>query len=48
MLLKITLLIGLIIIFILFIFCMLAIALSDTETYKAIDRKIANKIKGRN
>ena len=31
-------------ILILFILCMMAITLSDTETFKAIDRKIANKI----
>ena len=38
------------IIFILFIICVMAITLSDTETFKAIDRKIANKInrKGKN
>lgn len=35
---------ALLIIFILFIICMMTIALSDTETFKAIDRKIANKI----
>ena len=32
------------IIFILFVFCIITITLSDTETFKAIDRKIANKI----
>ena len=32
------------IIFILFIVCIMTITLSDTETFKAIDRKIANKI----
>lgn len=31
-------------ILILFILCMMAITLSDTETFKVIDRKIANKI----
>ena len=33
------------IIMILFLLCITAITLSDTETFKAIDRKIANKIK---
>ena len=32
------------IIFILFIICIMTITLSDTETFKAIDRKIADKI----
>ena len=32
------------IIFILFIVCVMTITLSDTETFKAIDRRIANKI----
>jgi phosphotransferase system glucose/maltose/N-acetylglucosamine-specific IIC component len=32
------------IIFILFVICIMTITLSDTETFKAIDRKIANKI----
>ena len=36
--------ITLCIIFILFIICMMTITLSDTETFKAIDRKIADKI----
>ena len=35
------------IIFILFIVCIMTITLSDTETFKAIDRKIANKINGK-
>ena len=34
----------LLIIFILFIICIMTITLSDTETFKAIDRKIANRI----
>ena len=32
------------IIFILFVVCIITITLSDTETFKAIDRKIANRI----
>jgi len=36
--------ITLCIIFILFVVCIITITLSDTETFKAIDRKIANKI----
>ena len=36
--------ISLSIIFIIFIICIMTITLSDTETFKAIDRKIANKI----
>lgn len=36
--------ISLCIIFILFIVCIMTITLSDTETFKAIDRKIANRI----
>ena len=32
------------IIFILFVICIITITLSDTETFKAIDRKIADKI----
>ena len=32
------------IIFILFIVCIMTITLSDTETFKAIDRKIADRI----
>ena len=36
--------VSLCIIFILFIVCIMTITLSDTETFKAIDRKIANKI----
>ena len=35
------------IIFILFIVCIMTITLSDTETFKVIDRKIANKINGK-
>lgn len=37
----------LLIVFILFVVCIMAITLSDTETFKAIDRKIANKINGK-
>ena len=36
--------VSLCIIFILFIVCVMTITLSDTETFKAIDRRIANKI----
>ena len=32
------------IMFTLFIVCIMTITLSDTETFKAIDRKIANRI----
>lgn len=35
------------IIFILFIACIMIITLSDTETFRAIDRKIANRIEKR-
>lgn len=38
------LIILLVVIMILFILCITLITLSDTETFKAIDRKIANKI----
>lgn len=34
----------LLIVFILFVICIMTITLSDTETFKAIDRKIADKI----
>ena len=34
----------LLIVFILFIICIMTLTLSDTETFKAIDRKIANRI----
>ena len=37
----------LLIVFILFVVCIMTITLSDTETFKAIDRKIANKINGK-
>jgi len=37
----------LLIVFILFVICIMTITLSDTETFKAIDRKIANKINGK-
>ena len=36
--------ISLCIIFIVFIICIMTITLSDTETFKAIDKRIANKI----
>ena len=36
--------VALLIIFVLFIICIITITLSDTETFKAIDRKIAEKI----
>ena len=36
--------IFLLIILIVFIICVMTITLSDTETFKAIDRKIAEKI----
>ena len=39
--------IFLLIVFILFVVCVIVITLSDTETFKAIDRKIANKINGK-
>ena len=38
------LIILLVIIMIMFLLCITLITLSDTETFKAIDRKIANKI----
>ena len=41
------LIISLAIIMILFLLCITSISLSDTETFKAIDRKIANKIEKR-
>ena len=34
----------LLIVFILFVICIMTMTLSDTETFKAIDRKIANRI----
>ena len=37
-------LIFLVMILIVFIVCVMTITLSDTETFKAIDRKIADKI----
>ena len=37
-------LIFLVMILIVFIVCVMAITLSDTEAFKAIDRKIADKI----
>ena len=37
-------LIFLVMILIVFIVCVMAITLSDTETFKVIDRKIADKI----
>ena len=41
---KILLIAIICIIFILFVVGIITITLSDTETFKAIDRKIANKI----
>lgn len=32
------------IIFVLFIVCIMTISLSDTETFKVIDKKIANRL----
>ena len=41
------LIILLVVIMIMFLLCVTSITLSDTETFKAIDRKIANKINGK-
>ena len=41
------LIILLVVVMILFLLCVTSITLSDTETFKAIDRKIANKINGK-